>query len=50
MFPLGRELQLRGHRVTLFGVLDAQPKTLQAGLEFRAIGESEFPVGRSHNI
>ena len=45
MFPLGRELQLRGHRVTLFGVLDAQPKTLQAGLEFRAIGESEFPRG-----
>ncbi len=45
MFPLGRELQQRGHRVTLFGVLDTQLKTLQAGLEFRAIGKSEFPRG-----
>jgi len=45
MFPLGHELQVRGHRVTLFGVLDAQVKTLKAGLEFRAIGKSEFPQG-----
>ncbi|GAB1539315.1 glycosyltransferase [Scytonema sp. NUACC21] len=45
MLPLGQELQRRGHRVTLFGILDAQPKTLAAGLEFRAIGEQEFPLG-----
>ena len=45
MTTLGRELQQRGHRVTLFGVLDAQPKTLAAGLDFCAIGESEFPSG-----
>ncbi len=45
MFPLARELQKRGHRVTLVGVLDAQPKTLAAGLEFRAIAESECPPG-----
>jgi len=45
MLTLGYELQRRGHRVTLFGVVDVQTKTLQAGLEFRAIGESEFPKG-----
>lgn len=45
MLPLGQELQQRGHRVTLFGILDAQPKTLAAGLEFRAIGSEEFPAG-----
>jgi zeaxanthin glucosyltransferase len=45
MTALGYELQKRGHRVTLFGILDAQSKTLAAGLEFRAIGESEFPSG-----
>jgi len=45
MLPLGKELQKRGHRVTLFGLLDAQSKTLAAELEFRAIGEFEFPNG-----
>ncbi len=45
ILPLGQELQKRGHRVTLFGILDAQPKTLAAGLEFRAIGSEEFPDG-----
>jgi zeaxanthin glucosyltransferase len=45
MLPLGQELQRRGHRVTFFGVLDADAKVLAAGLEFRAIGESAFPRG-----
>lgn len=45
MLPLGKELQNRGHQVTLFAFSDAQPKTLAAGLEFRAIGESQFPSG-----
>lgn len=45
MTTLGRELQQRGHRVTVIGVLDAQPKTLAAGLEFRAVGEAESPKG-----
>jgi zeaxanthin glucosyltransferase len=45
MLPLGKELQNRGHRVTLLGILDAKSKTLAAGLEFRAIGESQFPCG-----
>jgi UDP:flavonoid glycosyltransferase YjiC (YdhE family) len=45
LLPLGRELQRRGHRVTLIGILDAQSKTLAAGLEFWAISESESPLG-----
>lgn len=45
MLPLGCELQQRGHRVTLFGLLDAQPQTVAAGLDFWAIGEAEFPAG-----
>jgi zeaxanthin glucosyltransferase len=47
MTALGYELQRRGHRVTLFGILDARSKTLAAGLEFWAIGEAEFPLGAS---
>ena len=45
MLPLGKELQKRGHRVTFIGALDTKPKILAAGLEFRAIGEAEFPSG-----
>lgn len=45
MLPLGKELQRRGHTVTMFGILDAQAKTLAAGLNFQAIAEAEFPLG-----
>ena len=45
ILPLGKELQQRGHHVTLIGIPDAQPKAQAAGLEFRVIGESEFPLG-----
>ena len=37
----------RSHRVTLFGIPDARAKTLAAGLEFWAIGETAFPAGAS---
>lgn len=47
MLPLGQEMQRRGHRVTFFGIVDAQAKVLAAGLEFRSIGEVEFPAGSS---
>lgn len=43
MLPLGQELKRRGHRVTLVGILDSEAKTLAAGLEFLAIGETKFP-------
>jgi zeaxanthin glucosyltransferase len=45
MLPLGVELQKRGHKATLLGVLDAQEKTMAAGVGFKAISESEFPKG-----
>jgi len=45
MSALGRELVRRGHRVTVFGVLDAEAKVAAAGLEFQPIGERAFPRG-----
>ncbi|MFM7406527.1 MAG: glycosyltransferase [Cuspidothrix sp.] len=45
ILPLGKELQQRGHRVTLVGIPDAQPKAQAAGLEFQVIGEAEYPSG-----
>ncbi|MDZ8235864.1 MAG: glycosyltransferase [Nostoc sp. ChiQUE01a] len=45
MCALGRELQRRGHRVTLFHIPDVQTKVQKAGLEFHTIGEAEFPLG-----
>jgi zeaxanthin glucosyltransferase len=50
MLPLGKEMQRRGHRVTFFGILDARAKVLAAGLEFRAIGEIEYPLGASDRL
>ncbi len=50
MLPLGQELKRRGHRVTLLGILDSQEKTLAAGIEFRAIGTSEFPEGATKEL
>jgi zeaxanthin glucosyltransferase len=50
MLPLGQELQQRGHQVTFFGIVDAQAKVLAAGLEFRAIGAAEFPLGASDEL
>ncbi len=45
MLPLGQELQRRGHRVTLFGIPDAERKTQAAGIEFQAVGKEDFPAG-----
>ncbi|AFZ56123.1 glycosyltransferase [Anabaena cylindrica FACHB-243] len=42
MLPLGRELQKRGHRITLFGTPFVQPKAEAAGFNFRVIGETEW--------
>jgi len=43
--PLSQKLQQRNHRVTFFGPIDAQSQIQDAGLEFCAIGEADFPVG-----
>ena len=45
MLPLGKELKRRGHRVTTIGILDAEAKTLAAGLEFVAYGTEEYSKG-----
>ena len=45
MTTLGRELQCRGHRVTLVARPDARRKAEAAGLGFAPIGEREFPEG-----
>ena len=45
MFTLGRELQNRGHQLTLFSLLDVQSRALAKGLDFHSIGEQEFPAG-----
>jgi zeaxanthin glucosyltransferase len=45
MCALGRELLRRGHRVTLFGLPDVQPKVAKSGLEFYEIGRADFPPG-----
>ncbi|WP_310429710.1 glycosyltransferase [Chamaesiphon sp. VAR_48_metabat_135_sub] len=50
MLPLGQEMHRRGHRVTFFGIVDAKSKVLAAGLEFRSIGEAEFPAGASDRL
>jgi zeaxanthin glucosyltransferase len=45
MTTLGYELQRRGHRVTVVGILDAEKKANSAGLDFKAFAESENPYG-----
>lgn len=45
MSVLGRELQRRGHQVTLFGISDLELKMKHSGLNFWQIGETEFPLG-----
>lgn len=50
MLPLGQELKRRGHRVTLLGIPDTQPQTLAAGLEFLAVGETDFPRGATQDL
>lgn len=45
MASLGYELQRRGHRVTLIGLLDAQPYATAAKIDFCPIGADKFPLG-----
>lgn len=45
VLPLARQLERRGHRVTLLTMPDAEAKVRAAGVELRAIGAREFPLG-----
>lgn len=45
ILTLGRELQQRGHEVTLFNILDTEAKAKAAGINFWAIGKENFPLG-----
>nr|WP_290224545.1 glycosyltransferase [Trichocoleus desertorum] len=45
ILTLGRELQQRGHQVTLFNILDTEAKAKAAGINFWAIGKENFPLG-----
>lgn len=47
---LGCELKERGHQVTLFCILDAQSQVQRAGLNFWAIGQSNYPLGLSAEL
>jgi zeaxanthin glucosyltransferase len=42
---LGRRLQARGHEVIYFQVADLEAPIRAAGLEFRRIGQEDFPPG-----
>src|SRR5580704_7382757 len=42
---LGRRLQSRGHEVVYFQVADLERPIRAAGLEFRQIGQKDFPLG-----
>lgn len=45
MITLGRELQRRGHRVSVISTPDAEAEALSGKLEFITVGAREFPVG-----
>lgn len=49
MSSLSHELQNRGHQVTVIGKLDSHSKAIDAGLDFAAIGEADFPLGSMAN-
>lgn len=50
MIALGRELQQRGHQVTLFSILDTQHRVEQSGLNFWPLGQTDYPLGISTEL
>jgi len=50
MTTLGYELQRRGHKVTVVGILDGEEKVYEAGLNFRAIAPLESPYGTTAQV
>jgi len=47
---LGRELQRRGHSVTVFYSPDMESQVQAEGLNFWSIGESDFPLGSAEKF
>ena len=47
MLPLGKELVRRGHKVSVFGILDMEKRVRAAGLDFEVVGIEKFPLGAS---
>jgi zeaxanthin glucosyltransferase len=45
MTALAHALERCGHSVVIFGIPDTGPRIRAAGIEFHAIGESDFPLG-----
>src|SRR5687767_6067730 len=45
MTTLGRELQRRGHRISMLSFPDAAEGVSRAGLEHQIIGAQQFPAG-----
>jgi zeaxanthin glucosyltransferase len=45
MTALARSLEQRGHSLVLFGIADVESKVRSAGIEFRQIGEEDYPLG-----
>jgi zeaxanthin glucosyltransferase len=45
MTALCRALELRGHRVVLFGIADTESRVRAAGIEFFQIGARDYPPG-----
>jgi zeaxanthin glucosyltransferase len=43
MFPIGRELQRRGHRVTIFSEIDVQTKAKAVGFDFCEVYSPSLP-------
>ena len=50
MMTLGCELRKRGHCVSVINIFDVRSRVLAAGLEFIAIGKSDFPLGSSRDL
>ncbi len=42
---LSKELEQRGHKVIIFGIADTEARIRVAGIEFRLIGEQDYPPG-----
>ena len=45
MTALAHSLQLRGHEVVIFGIVDVEAAVRTAGLEFYRIGTEDYPPG-----